>query len=65
MPGTEELGEKLCYYRQALAIDERRGRFQPEYVRGGKSVEQGPDNLDKSGVPRFLEVWFVGLHSDV
>ncbi|KAF8870031.1 hypothetical protein BD779DRAFT_1614237 [Infundibulicybe gibba] len=30
--------EHFCYMRHALALDERRVKFQPEYARGGESV---------------------------
>ncbi|KAI0042219.1 hypothetical protein FA95DRAFT_1452598, partial [Auriscalpium vulgare] len=44
----------------ALALDERRAKFQPEFVNGGS----GPREED-SGKCDCKEVWFAGSHSDV
>ncbi|KAJ3540099.1 hypothetical protein NM688_g6273 [Phlebia brevispora] len=58
----------VCYFRHALALDERRVKFLPEYVCGGfsfphQSVEE-PTNLYY--VPLHTkEVWFAGTHWDV
>ena len=30
--------EHICFFRHALALDERRVKFLPEYARGGESV---------------------------
>ena len=52
-----------CYFRHALALDERRVKFLPEYAYGGL----GPPN--ESSIPgrpvRVKEVWFAGTHSDM
>ena len=50
----------VCIFRHALALDELRIKFLPEYANGGcgpqaKHVENG----------RIKEVWFVGSHSDM
>ncbi|KAF9078447.1 hypothetical protein BDP27DRAFT_1440901 [Rhodocollybia butyracea] len=52
-----------CFFRQALALDERRVMFLPEYVHGGVSEEFH----DTFGLhqPPVKEVWFVGNHSDI
>ena len=42
----------MCYFRQALAFDEQRVKFLPEYVYS--------ENTEGS-----QEVWFAGSHSDV
>ena len=47
----------VCVFRHALALDERRVKFLPEYVNGG----MGP----KSGEGDVKEVWFAGAHSDM
>ena len=43
-----ECGKYICIFRQALALDERRVKFIPEYVEHQSNVK---------------EVWFVGNHS--
>jgi Uncharacterized alpha/beta hydrolase domain (DUF2235) len=39
LPGTDELNESVCYFRDALALDERRVKFLPEYICGGESYD--------------------------
>lgn len=34
LPGTDDPGH-ICFFRHALALDERRVKFLPEYARGG------------------------------
>ena len=46
----------VCTFRHALALDEVRVKFLPEYANGG----DGP-----SGEGDVKEVWFAGCHSDV
>ena len=55
--------EHICYFRHALALDERRVKFLPEYISGdnGEKVHNG-DTLGRLCVK---EVWFTGTHSDV
>ena len=74
MPGTNEINDDICYFRHALAVDERRVKFLPEYVRGGASIGplgSLPDatsagwNAEGSIGPRVKEVWFAGCHSDM
>ncbi|KAJ8503144.1 hypothetical protein ONZ45_g11119 [Pleurotus djamor] len=48
----------VCAFRHALALDEKRVKFQPEYVNGGL----GPLPGDTGNVK---EVWFPGTHSDI
>ncbi|KIJ64266.1 hypothetical protein HYDPIDRAFT_90780 [Hydnomerulius pinastri MD-312] len=59
LPSTTSGSQHICYIRHALALDERRVKFLPEYVNGGK-VDLGAVH---SG--RVKEVWFAGTHSDV
>ncbi|KAG6369735.1 hypothetical protein JVT61DRAFT_13604 [Boletus reticuloceps] len=47
----------ICHFRHALALDERRVKFLPDYVCGRES---GPRDD-----ARVKEVWFAGSHSDV
>ncbi|KAJ8472948.1 hypothetical protein ONZ45_g16481 [Pleurotus djamor] len=49
----------VCHFRHTLALDERRAKFQPEYVNGGL----GPDLVNPTGDVK--EVWFKGTHSDI
>lgn len=66
-PSTDTC-DHVCYFRQALALDERRVRFLPEYVYGGmrsdwhKYQVSAPSPTDEG---RIKEVWFAGSHSDV
>ncbi|KAE9395537.1 hypothetical protein BT96DRAFT_1043653 [Gymnopus androsaceus JB14] len=52
----------VCYFRHALALDERRVKFLPEYAYRGASL--GP-NSSSSTRPQTKEVWFAGTHSDI
>jgi len=47
----------VCVFRHALALDEQRVKFLPEYVRCGS----GPTINDSHA----KEVWFAGSHSDL
>lgn len=50
----------ICTFRHALALDERRVKFLPEYIDGGSSVSSSNDSpVD------VKEVWFAGTHSDM
>lgn len=57
LPCTTTSCEHICYFRHALALDERRVKFLPEYVYGGRS------SCSDDG--RIKEVWFAGCHADV
>ncbi|KAJ7079040.1 hypothetical protein C8R43DRAFT_910220 [Mycena crocata] len=54
--------EHICSFRHALALDERRVKFLPEYVADGASSQLGGSKLALSNVK---EVWFPGTHSDI
>ncbi|QRW11150.1 WD40 repeat protein [Ceratobasidium sp. AG-Ba] len=54
LPSTNASAEYITHTRQALALDERRARFLPEYIVG--EHKQG-------GTKK--EVWFAGTHSDI
>lgn len=58
MPGTEEAPPSVCYVRHALALDERRVKFEPEYIFPRTPEARQPN-------PRWKEVWFAGCHSDM
>ncbi|KAF9541955.1 WD40 repeat-like protein [Agrocybe pediades] len=62
LPGTIDGMKHICFFRHALALDERRVKFLPEYANGGK----GPNQEATSGsIPHTKEVWFAGTHSDI
>ncbi|KAF4604337.1 hypothetical protein EYR40_001516 [Pleurotus pulmonarius] len=79
LPGTDAVEKTCCYFRHALALDERRVKFLPEYSHGGATfaepvVDRGtsnvpppqPLNIDRAPInPRVKEVWFPGTHSDI
>ncbi|KAJ7626129.1 hypothetical protein FB45DRAFT_836360, partial [Roridomyces roridus] len=51
----------VCFFRHALALDEKRVKFLPEYVAAPESAFK----VGEFGSPRCKEVWFRGCHSDV
>lgn len=53
----------VCYFRHALALDERRVKFLPEYVHGGATASR--QEAGDGSHPHTKEVWFSGSHSDV
>ncbi|KAN0129047.1 Uncharacterized alpha/beta hydrolase domain (DUF2235) domain containing protein [Lactarius tabidus] len=59
-PGAE-LAENICFFRHALALDERRVKYIPEYI----FAERKLFLVGEFGRPRCKEVWFRGFHSDV
>lgn len=68
LPYTAHGMEHVCFFRHALALDERRVKFLPEYVRGG--ITKLPEGLDRTqhpseDKPHTKEVWFAGTHSDM
>ncbi|KAJ7697057.1 hypothetical protein B0H17DRAFT_1158522 [Mycena rosella] len=54
--------DHICHFRHALAIDERRVRFLPEYVNQAGNPQRETSN-DAAGTVK--EVWFAGTHSDI
>ena len=73
LPGTVS-PEHICYFRHALALDERRVKFLPEYARGGVMLldggasQQAASSSHPEGSslkPRVKETWFTGTHSDM
>jgi hypothetical protein len=51
----------VTYFRQALALDERRVKFQPEFRKHNSRDTQTTLN----GIARNKEVWFLGVHTSV
>jgi uncharacterized protein (DUF2235 family) len=58
LPETTTGMTHVCAFRHALALDERRVKFLPEYANGGS----GPLAHTKGNIK---EVWFAGAHSDM
>jgi uncharacterized protein (DUF2235 family) len=64
LPETTKGMRHVCVFRHALALDERRVKFLPEYANGGL----GPvteEHKTGSGSGDVKEVWFAGSHSDM
>jgi hypothetical protein len=51
----------ICFYRHALALDERRVKFLPDYAANSVSTEKPGRSLHTP----IKEVWFAGTHSDM
>ncbi|KAF8347215.1 hypothetical protein F5887DRAFT_882049 [Amanita rubescens] len=63
---TDEFNDGICYFRHALALDERRVKFLPEYVLGGESyIPPSEDPKGDRDHDSVKEVWFSGCHSDM
>ncbi|KAJ7453506.1 hypothetical protein FB451DRAFT_1050156 [Mycena latifolia] len=70
--------DHVCIFRHALALDECRVKFLPEYVEGGSSI-RGTGNIERQSSSEHptsrsavaqnqrdvKEVWFAGTHSDI
>lgn len=69
LPMTDQVNSQICYFRHALALDERRVKFLPEYVCGGVSDGDlayiNAEGSANPGMVRTKEVWFAGCHSDI
>jgi uncharacterized protein (DUF2235 family) len=60
LPETTNGMTHVCVFRHALALDELRVKFLPEYANGAKGPpERIPGKTD------VKEVWFAGFHSDM
>ncbi|KAJ7145898.1 hypothetical protein C8R44DRAFT_600123 [Mycena epipterygia] len=57
--------DHICAFRHALALDECRVKFQPEYIHGGSFEPEDSDPVKPSNPPNIKEVWFPGTHSDI
>lgn len=73
LPGTTSGMKHVTFFRHALALDERRVKFLPEYVYQGNSLpydqkdaeEETGKRLQSDLSPHTKEVWFAGTHSDM
>jgi hypothetical protein len=50
LPGTIDGMKHVCFFRHALALDERRVKFLPEYAYGGSATGPKPDDKNLSSV---------------
>jgi uncharacterized protein (DUF2235 family) len=64
LPETTKGMRHVCTFRHALALDERRIKFLPEYVNGGLGPTAN-DEAPLSASNDVKEVWFAGSHSDM
>ncbi|KAG2096074.1 uncharacterized protein F5147DRAFT_584212 [Suillus discolor] len=65
LPSTDTCGH-ICYFCQALALDERRVKFLPKYVYGGISDRSKSKSVQiPEDEHHVKEVWFAGSHSDM
>jgi hypothetical protein len=71
LPDTDS-PEHICFFRHALALDERRVKFLPEYAWWKNSDadvnQQTASSSQSEGLfsrPRVKETWFTGTHSDM
>ena len=55
----------VCGVRHVLSLDERRGKFEPEYVNGGAGPGRPSPSATQLERDRVKEVWFVGSRSDM
>jgi uncharacterized protein (DUF2235 family) len=60
LPETTNGMTHVCVFRHALALDELRVKFLPEYANGG-----GRPPTKVPGKTDVKEVWFAGSHSDM
>uniref|UniRef100_A0A0W0GDD2 Putative WD40 repeat-like protein n=2 Tax=Moniliophthora roreri TaxID=221103 RepID=A0A0W0GDD2_MONRR len=65
LPLTTDGMTHVCTFRHALALDERRVKFLPEFARGGAGPRTNETEAPRSGTPHTKEVWFIGTHSDI
>ncbi|KAJ3889763.1 hypothetical protein GG344DRAFT_51003, partial [Lentinula edodes] len=64
LPETTTGMKHVNIFRHALALDERRVKFLPEFVNGG--LGPADKSLDDSKIGNNVkEVWFAGSHSDI
>ncbi|KZV61054.1 WD40 repeat-like protein [Peniophora sp. CONT] len=65
LPETTDGMKHVCFFRHALALDERRVKFLPEYANGGAGPSKSQSETVSGSSPHTKEVWFAGTHSDV
>ncbi|KAK7036463.1 hypothetical protein VNI00_011660 [Paramarasmius palmivorus] len=65
LPLTTDGMKHVCFFRHALALDERRVKFLPEFAQGGAGPDTEETEAPRSGMRHTKEVWFAGTHSDI
>ncbi|EDR01988.1 uncharacterized protein LACBIDRAFT_310142 [Laccaria bicolor S238N-H82] len=73
LPRTVDGMMHVCYFRHALALDERRVKFLPEYAYRGSATKPAAEPMkpinntgDSTGtLSQTKEVWFAGTHLDI
>ena len=67
LPKTVDGEDHICVFRHALALDERRVKFLPEYCYGGAPPLGSGNNTASrtSFIPKVKETWFRGSHPDM
>jgi uncharacterized protein (DUF2235 family) len=58
LPYTDEFNNHICYFRHALALDERRVKFLPEYICGGESYSDDNDRAKSSSTSNPVSAYF-------
>lgn len=73
LPGTTDGMKHVNFFRHALALDERRVKYLPEYAYEGSSLPSDSCERERELNDRHYsnihahtkEVWFAGTHSDM
>ncbi|KZP22037.1 hypothetical protein FIBSPDRAFT_490488 [Athelia psychrophila] len=67
LPRIADCYDHIDYFRHALALDERRVKFLPEYAHEGAShtLHELKFAGQRECTANIKEVWFAGTHSDV
>ncbi len=60
LPYTRDM-KAVAHGRHAVSLDERRTKYRPNLW----EPEHGDEVSPGTGLPRFQQVWFPGVHSDV
>ncbi|KAL0059017.1 hypothetical protein AAF712_014255, partial [Marasmius tenuissimus] len=65
LPSTTTGMKHVCLFRHALALDEWRVKFTPEYADGQIGAGSPYPEAQHGFLPPKKEVWFAGTHSDI
>lgn len=75
LPETTSGMKHACYFRHALALDEKRVNFLPQCAYEGDkrfdhdyicdSITEAKEKVSQGRPPHIKEVWFAGTHLDV
>ncbi|KAG5219552.1 WD40 repeat protein [Salix suchowensis] len=64
LPGTDAVEKTCCYFRHALALDERRVKFLPEYSHGGATFAEQPVDQGASNMPPLRETKAASVYQE-